>query len=102
MSAQVYSIAGDLPETLSVGEPNDAAIAVLESFLEMAKSGQLTGLAVAASTRTGKVFERASPLSIGHAEQLHAALSCLNHMMTRDMLASMGLFAPEPQPPALA
>ena len=71
---------------LAAASPNQAAIEALEFYLDMARSGHLTGLAIAASTRSGKVIDRALPQAMIDADALMAGLSCLTAELTREML----------------
>ena len=87
MSAEIVCLTGAMAD--AAGAPNDDAIACLELFLEMARAGHLSGVAIVASTPTGKVYERVDPASVPHVEQIMAGLDCLKVEFTRDMISQM-------------
>ncbi len=82
--SNVISLFTGAPLPDAVGPANGKAVRILERYLAMARSGQLTGLALACTTMTGKEFDYAMPAQMAPCDSLIAGLNLLNMEITND------------------
>ena len=74
MSGNVYSLNGATP----AGHPVPEIVEILEILLERAKSGEIQGLAYAASHAMGDGFSNGWEANGGQRDQLGSAIAHLN------------------------